>query len=405
MNSKWTVVGALSLSSLALSQLGLANAQEAADERTLVQVAPIAEESKTEQEGNVWFQSAAVDDDQKDDAREFSADHWLYLLSDADLDERMRNFDRIIAIARHNPDALKWLQERASDTVDPELSWTAKLALREVQESGGAFFKFLPRPGGTIQLGPDRLHTQQHGLGLQQHQLDALRMLGQHGGAGSRSKSVQMQSGPDGVKVIVKEMVDGEEKVSEFEAESMELLLEANPELKDTIGSGAGGFRIGLSKDSGLDLDGLRLELDRSFEDLTPGGLRRIFRAIPRDLNFDLDPNHFNLRSPKGELRTDVLGVYIAQASPEQLEAVGRSQEGGIYVEAIAPGTLAEKLGIAAGDFLIAINGTALTNGDMIGELLRARAKGADLVVQGIGVDGREWTRTWSPPVQKDEPR
>ena len=403
MNSKWTVVGALSLSSLALSQQGLANAQEAADTRTLVQVAPIAEEAKPEQQENVWFQSAPVDDAQADDAREFSADHWLYLLSDADLDERMLNFDRIIAIARHNPDALKWLQERAADTVDPELSWTAKLALREVQKNGGAFFKVMPKAGGQIRFGPDRLHTQQHGGSLQPLQLDALRMLGQHGGPGSQSKSVQMQSGPDGVKVIIKTMVDGEEKVSEIEAESMELLLEANPELKDTIGSGASVFRVGLSKDSVIDLDGLRLEFDHSFDNLTPDGLRRIFRAIPRDLN--LDPNHFDLRSSKSEFRTDVLGVYVAQASPEQLEALGRGQDGGIYVEAIAPGTLAEKLGIAAGDFLTAINGIVLTNGDMIGKALRARVKGEDIVIQGIGMDGKEWTRTWSPPVQKVEPR
>ncbi len=407
MFSKLTIVGALSVSSLAFGSWATLNAQESTDSRVLVQVAPTASDAEKEKPGFAWFQSADADDERvAEDPVVFAADHWLYLLSDADLDERMRNFDRIVQLARSNHEAYEWLEARASDTVDPELSWTAKLALREAKQHGGLRFNQKLGLGGKLRLHGKDFSFEPNRSGS--FNLDSLRALGQSGQQGltTEGKSLIVRSGPDGVHVIVKKMEDGKESTSEFEGENLEALMEAHPELKELMGAGAGGLKLRFSTDPFIDLDGLRLELDHSFDNLMPqGGLRRIFRAIPRDLNLDADLFSESEQPLPGELRTDVLGVYVAQATPEQLEALGRRSDAGIYVEAIAPGTLAELLGIAAGDFLIEINGTELKNADMIGESMRARAQEKDLVIRGIGVDGKEWTRTWSPPVQGSSQR
>lgn len=65
-------------------------------------------------------------------ARKANEEHWRRLLRSKDLVERHRSYDKLLLRARLDPAVEAFLKELALDESRPELAWTARLGLREL---------------------------------------------------------------------------------------------------------------------------------------------------------------------------------------------------------------------------------------------------------------------------------
>ncbi|MCB9915095.1 MAG: PDZ domain-containing protein [Planctomycetes bacterium] len=303
-----------------------------------------------------------------------------------DLGARMEAYDRLLAEARKNPAVRDGVRAWADDASRRELAWTAQLMLRELDAAPahGGLLGQLDDPFSGFGLGApgaggpalqdlmqrhDELMRRFDDLmgGVPQLDLQHLQGLPQGGGSSS-SESFSLQQGPDGVKLELKEDVDGQEQVKTYEAESMEALLDAHPELKDKIGGG--GFQLRLGAPQGFD---------------------------PRD--FD---------SPFGGLfgdapRTDRLGVQVLDSTHFTRAVAGLDAGVGLEVVSVLPGSLGEALGLEVGDVVTTVNGRTVHGVADVKAALAARADGATVTVESIGLDGQTRTRTWTPA--DDAPR
>jgi hypothetical protein len=310
----------------------------------------------------------------------FAADQWTSKLTDADLDRREEHFDELVGIARRSAAARRWLEERAADTSDPGLAWTARLVLREA----GAKARFL-----------ERMHPGLRGLrtpGMNHLQQGLRNLLGgdpfgfspmlpppgppQSGRISTRSQGVQIQTGPDGVKVTITETVDGEESSKTYEADDLDALLEAHPELRGK-------------------LHGTERKFELRFDD-SLFGPKGFYGTNPLEL--------FEHRAPRipapgrGEsVPTDVLGVYIEPLTDAEAELRGLDPGNGLLVHGREPGTIAHVLGIGAGDVLLSINGVPMDGRERVSEVLDARPPDGELAVVWLDSDGIEQRRTWAP--------
>lgn len=229
----------------------------------------------------------------QDDAREIELDLRTRLVA-RDLDARMSAFDDAVERAATSAAAREALEEIAADTMEPDLAFTARLALREVDAAdrhsaapqgvrprsphaaldpfeamreeierafggdpfGADFFSsdpFLGRrrsgasPFGRPPLGLAPLHDDpferiQKEVERIEAQLDAMRNgPGQPGnpapGAQSfrSSSSMSVSMTPDGIRVEITEDDGSGPETKIYEAESKEALLEAHPELKNRL--------------------------------------------------------------------------------------------------------------------------------------------------------------------------
>ena len=159
-------------------------------------------------------------------------------------------------------------------------------------------------------------------------------------GAGGTGRSMKVESGPDGVRAEVRERgEDGKWQTRTYEAESLEELKKAHPEVFK-------GVNLRLDFGSGFDFD-LR------------GGLRP-----PRD----------DLPVPEPGPR---LGVRV-RVSEEQ---------DGLIVEEVLAGSLAAQIGVAEKDVILEVNDVVI--GD-IGDVARGLREGAGKVAVKILRDGKE---------------
>jgi hypothetical protein len=320
--------------------------------------------------------------------QDFAADHWLYKLTDADLEQRERNFDEIVGIVRRNPQARAWLEQRAADPADPELAWTARLALREA----GARQRFLQRANPQLkglrvpQVHDlqDRLRRLLDGTGIDFPMgfgpTSVVPLPGSFQGR-SQSERVQMESGPDGVKVTVTETVDGETSSTTYEAESLEGLLEAHPELRDKVSDGH-AFRLHFG-----DVD---RTLDSSF------GIERLLGESPFGL-FEHRPPGGLPADPDQAIPTDVLGVYVGDLGAARAASMGLESGQGLVVQRTEPGTIAGVLGIGGGDVLLSINGVKMDARGRISDVLAERPPDGELTVVWLDSHGEKHRRTWVP--------
>jgi len=292
----------------------------------------------------------------------FDAEEWRKALTDPDLDQRERSYRRFLDEASGNPEARAALEAWKAEGSDC-LAWTARLALGELERRERSPFgpwmrsrigspfdvDFFDDPffsgRGFRPLRPglmDELERQFDDL------LRGARPL--PGGTGTQhSERFEMESGPDGVKVRVHSDVDGQEETRIYEAQSLEALLEAHPELREKIDVGTQAPRV--------ERDELRALVDR------------LQRGTP--------------------MRTDVLGVL--------LDAEGAGDELGLSVESVLPGTLAEALGVQPGDLLLDLNGHELWSVRDVTQALRERAPADEVRLELIDGEGARVTRTWKP--------
>ncbi len=379
MNPKWIAFGAFPLAALSVWAATPVDAQDArvqvqADGRTgLVRVAPLAPPA------------APPTGAQQDPVEEFSPDLWLYRLSDPDLDRREEFFDEILRKARREPAAKQWLEERARDTVDPELSWTARMALRELRQRGGGLIFRSPGSGpqSIFQMNPrfgqlqQRLERLMDGTGL--HVMPG----GMSGGDWTtESQGVSVQQDENGVRVTVTEQVDGEEKRTVYEGATMEELLEAHPELEDRIGgrNPVFQFRSGPNGSWG-DVDGIQLELESLF------GRDPFDRDSPAPVD----------DSASAPIRTDILGVYLGRPDSGRLRELGLAEGTGLAVLGAEPGTIAHVLGLSRGDLLVRLNGVELRSRDQVSEILAARSAEGEVKVVWYDHFGDRRRQTWKP--------
>jgi len=310
---------------------------------------------------------------------EFDRRYWRRSLLLDDLEERERRYAELLELAAHPGDARQALEEWALDAFDPSLSWTARLALRELQaraKSAGPTRRLaLPQrpPGSALRPAPggDPLLDQLFDSIFEQHDLpnrfEALLgvdpfggLSGPLGSSRSSGESLRMSTGPDGVRVELEREEDGQKETKVYEAESLEALLEAHPELGD---------RLSVSGSLGLGLDA-RVTLP--FFGAQPG-----LPAAPA--------------IPAAPLRTDILGVYLTEP------AESASSGAGLVVERTLPGTIAHSLGLEPGDRLLTINGRALETRADVALALAERGQDEALEVELLDAAGERQDLTWRP--------
>jgi hypothetical protein len=313
------------------------------------------------------------------------AEGWRDRLGVKDLAQRETDFEALVDAARRDPRGRETLEGWSKDLKHADFAWTCRLALRELERSSalwpnqhggnlmpswpqqGNFFQFDPLSSGQgfqmLPLDPqewiDKLHAQ--GFDFQPLQ-SGQGMLG--GQSSSSSESLSLQLGPDGVKCTVKRDVDGKEETQEYEAKSMDELLRDHPELQNRLGQ-QGNFSLRFGSPFG-NLGGSQL----------------------------MNPWHPGAGAP---MRTDVLGVYVRPLAEGDVARSGVDEGVGLFVESVAPNTLAQRLGIEAGQTVIELNGRTLKTRDDIREALAARSAGEELRVTLIDAQGERHTRTWRP--------
>ena len=320
-----------------------------------------------------------------DDDDAFDRDAWKKKLSDANLDQRERAADELSRLARQDAGARSALEEWSKDDKDRELAWTSRMLLREVGRN--PFSMNHPRafrggPGFGNDFDFDDFAKRFDDLDsmfgdLREQWGDMLRTLPAPSASGtSSSKSLSLNVGPDGVSCEVTEKVDGQEQKHTYTAKTMDELLEAHPELKDSLGDTHFQFWRGTPQGGGLQF--------------FPRGT---YGVAPRARGFAAPHD----RSTNGEPPTDRLGLLCQVLDNERADALGLEHGVGLAVAQVQPDTIASQLGIREGDVVVELNGTTIHGTEDVKKVLEQRAADADVSVVVVGADGHKRTLTWKP--------
>ncbi len=337
-----------------------------------------------------------------EDAPRFDRQAWEERLGAQDLDERERAFDDMVDRATADDVARDALRKWSEDTAQPDLAWTARLALREVDRRPAARMRPAQPFGkggmkdlrGRFQELEDRFGGLDSMFGDLQEELDRMfpsqgfpgapqTGLAPQGGTRHESQSFRMQSGPDGVTIEVDEDVNGQKTTRTYKGSTLEEVLEANPELKDRIGAGARGFFPGNAMPRGF-----------SFGFGPQGGRAPQTLQVPDDDRWDAPAKPLGAEPEK--TRTDILGVQYTKPASTVREQRNLEDGVGLEVQRTEPGTIASALGVQPGDVLVALNGRALKDRDDVVAVLRDRKAGEAVKLELVDGKGRHHTLTWN---------
>jgi len=329
---------------------------------------------------------------------DFDAAAWRERLAAAELDERERAFDELLSIARREPAARQWIEQRASES--GELAWTCRMALRALPPAHAPF-------GMGRMDAIDDLRARMEQLQQRLEQLGAPAWPGAQGaprafrfafpqqgsapqglapsapqpGGTSSHESMELQSGPDGCVLKITRGEGQDEHVEEYEAESLEALLEAHPELREHFGQQGMPFALDLGDWNALRAQGF--------------GGRILQRGLPSG------PQGWSwqggLTPAPAEMRTDLLGVWIDPLGAERRAQLELPEGRGLLVARVEPFTLASVLGLAAGDVLIELNGRAIASRDDVSAALAEREAHGELRATWFDSMNQKRTRTWRP--------
>ena len=308
---------------------------------------------------------------------------WVAALGSEDLEARLSAYEELVEAGRGREAVRAQIEAWARERADLELAWTARLLLRELEHCevraedrsarhGGGLMP-LRGPHGIDPFDWDLTEELFGSVGRHLPQLEDLfvspgQALPQ--GGFSQSQGFSLQSGPDGVKVEMREMVDGEEKVKTYEAESMEALLKAYPELKEHIQAGS--------------------TLESPFGALEPfsGDLLDPFGGLPRvGIGGGGGHSWFDVASPSP--RTDRLGVRVLET------------DAGLEVVHVLRGSLGAALGLRIGDRIVALNDVSIHSVADVKRALAARKPDQDVRVEVLEAGGNQALRSWSPPASE----
>jgi hypothetical protein len=341
-----------------------------------------------------------VVDDTRDDQEAFDAAAWKKKLSTSDLAQREKSFEELADLARRDPDARRAVESWADDK-DSELAWTSRLLRREIEQRSDAFPSnpFRRGPGNRGQLygwqsGPNGGGFDWDDFSRRFDDLDSMfgdlreewgnmlkNMPSPSGNAKSSTRSLNIQSGPDGVTCKVTEEVDGKKVEHTYQAKSMEELLDAHPELRENLGNGAGNgaFRWFQGSPGGGVL-------------VNPHGGMLLPRA-DGSRAFRLEDG----TDADGNPRTDRLGISCRQLPKDRASELGLDAGNGLEVMDVVPGSIASLLGLRQGDVVTEINGATVRSADDVKKVLADRAKDGEVAVSVVGDDGDRRTMTWKP--------
>lgn len=374
MNKSLMTIGLAGAALLAPWIHGAGLAQESAEGGGLKRLAPLAPGAPGAEPVPADAQRPAQASPQA-----FDGDLWRFRLSEADLAAREAWFDGVVDLAQRDGAARAWLEAEASGGADPVLAWTCRLALRELGRRPEATWRVIPGlPEGMLGDLDARLERL---FGAGASRIFPLHAGKGHWGKGSFGASgVTVEQDADGVRVVVTEQVDGDERKTEYRAESMDALLEEHPELRERLELGHGlDLRIGGKLLP--DVEGMLLELQQDLRGLgRPMGMRAVPRAVaPRDVP------------------TDVLGVYLVELPAARRAELGLAEGVGLLVNDTAPRTIARQLGLRARDVLIEVGGRPIATREDVSAALRARPAGGELAVAWYDSAGDLRRATWRP--------
>lgn len=278
---------------------------------------------------------------------------WRSALKDANLDARMATVWQALDAVGHDAELRAALQDWAVADDDRELAWTAHLIL-DLADRGVRSRAQSTSPFGSLPWGnafPQLPFFQTPSFGG--NPFDALwpdpLQPGTGGGTFER-KQTSFEMTPDGVKMHIETTGPDGTQTETFEAETMDELKAAHPELFE-----GGGLVPRMSGGS-------------------------LFGFGPHSTGPALG-------GPVHGLRTDVLGVMVAT------DAEGD----GLLVQRVFADTIAGALGLNAGDRIVRINARPITRIEDIKAELEARAADGALEVEWIGSRGTHHTATWKP--------
>jgi hypothetical protein len=289
----------------------------------------------------------------------FEGAAWRRALGHAKLEVREREYARLVDEALKSPAAREALREWARG--EDELAWTSRLALRELELREQLEARRDPVFGHFPHFGGDPFGFDADDFGRRPTLEDFFGQLPPAAGGTSRSESFQLESTPDGVKVEVREEVDGEERVTTYEAGTLEELLESHPELRERIGVTPRAER-------------------------TP--LEEWFGQRARPLPAPWTP---------GDVPTDRLGILMLEPDRYTTSHEAVEPGTGLLVQRVLPGTLAAGLGIRTGDIVVRLNGETIRGADDVRTVLAARDSGDEITALVVDADGAERTLRWEP--------
>jgi hypothetical protein len=293
------------------------------------------------------------------------------------------------------------LEAAADGHDDPEVRWRARRVLRQLDGQEPRLAPRAPAEGRPeAGAGPERVDAETQirrmmerferafgqdlrGLDDLHRQIDEMqrRIEELHGapplaGPGLRAEGMQIQVGPDGVRVQVEERgEDGEPVTRTYEAESVEAFRQKHPDVARRVFGPGGGIRFQPFR-SGPDAPGF------TDEDL-PGPWRGWLRLNQEPFRpgqpLEVVPAP-ELAAPPAE--GERLGIYVGELAPAVREFLELPPDRGLLVQSVEEGSLAAALGLRPKDVVLSIAGEPIGDALDVRRVLAGIAKGEEVLVE-----------------------
>lgn len=352
---------------------------------------------------------------------EGAAARWRQRLTQPDMEAREEAFGQLVVAARRSPTLALALETWAADRSAPELAWTSRLALRELEladASGPGLQVHWLSTAHVTPLSPEVLqilHQQQlaraprptgaspeaRGNPLRSLSVPGQGPFGEASGlsllgprefvlpvGGPRLRRLytyELEVQSEGVSLTVREKSSRGVEERVYGSATLELLLEEHPELRDTVPDLAGllaqQLEVGIYRQ-------WRAETEVADGPRPRGQGPAIAQSVPR---------------PVVALRTtSILGVKCTPLSsvPGSVGLLGPGV--GLVIERRLPGTIASELGLRRGEILVELNGEQLCSVDEISRIIE-HAAGGRLELKILDLDGLERSLTWTPVEREAE--
>lgn len=317
---------------------------------------------------------------------------WQTRLSDPDIDARELAFEELISLARLDPGVVLALESWSLDPKQPELAWTARMALRALEQvshskkvgwveahqgdasSSKATLAQVLRAidvSAAIPL-PERVQPLRSEQILSMYGPRAFRLP-------KRRQVYKLDFHPEGVVLTQFINVGGESRQQRYAAESAQALLEAHPHLREQVPGLsnilAKPFAAGSQFEWGRDRQLLRFDSSQA----------NVAIATSRGAGSDSTQSSTIQR----------LGVKVTSVENDQLAAMLLGPGVGLLIERRVPGSPAEDLGLQRGDILFELGGVPLCSPEEISRLM-AEVGGQEIRVKILDRYRLERELTWT---------
>lgn len=329
---------------------------------------------------------------------------WRDRLLDNDLDGREAAYVELVRLAPRNMELRRALLGWALDRQEPELAWTARLALREIgRRSTPVMITWVPLLAQfprTQRVSPDGLASvpRMNVEAKNQESFGGLRNMTLGGGfplaagkqlslaaprtlhlpAPNHLRSFNLKVQPEGVTLVVTDIhLGGLHERRLYADRTLGLILEAHPLLRSQ-------------------LPALNSIPTKSF---VPA--KQLEARVEMQLR--IVAGNVVLQGAGGGRPTEVLGVICTPLTAE--EAIRRQLGPGVgfLIESRVPGSVADALQLKRGDILVELLGQPLCSLDDITRLMTKHA-GERITVKILDHHGIERERSWTPPQAAQRP-